>query len=154
SFEWAPDGKWIVFTATDARGEEPKGEDAFAVDEGPNGQGKGRWSNLWTIDVADKKERQVTKEQWIVNNIAVSPDGKQVAAHVRRENERNNGNLSEIGTVDLANGAITKITDNHAPESQVQWAPDGKSLSYMAPHDKEWELYNSKLRLVDLGTKQ
>src|SRR5262249_58738356 len=68
SFEWAPDGKWIVFTATDARGEEPKGEDAFAVDEGPNGQGKGRWSNLWTIDVADKKERQVTKEQWIVNN--------------------------------------------------------------------------------------
>ncbi len=154
SFEWAPDGTSILFIAADARGDEPRGEDAFAVDEGANGQGRGRWSNIWAIDVAEKKERQVTKEQWILNTLAVSPDGRQVAVHARRENERNNGNLSEILTVDLANGAVTKITDNRAPESQVQWAPDGKSLSYMSPHDKEWELYNSKLRLVDLATKQ
>jgi len=154
AFEWSPDGNSIVFTAADPKGEEIKGEDAIAVDEGPNGQGKGRWSNLYTIDLAEKKEKQITKEQWNVNGMTVSPDGKQVAVHVRRENERNNGNLSEIHTVDLATGAVTKITDNRAPESQVQWAPDGKSLSYMAAHDQDWELYNGKIRVIDLATKQ
>ena len=62
AFEWSPDGKSIVFTAADPKGEEVKGEDAIAVDEGPNGQGKGRWSNIWTIDLAEKKEKQITKE--------------------------------------------------------------------------------------------
>ena len=131
-----------------SEGEEIKGEDAIAVDEGPNGQGKGRWSNIWTIDLAEKKEKQITKEQWNVNGMSVSPDGKQVAVHVRRENERNNGNLSEIHTVDLATGAITKVTDNRAPESQVQWSPDGKSLSYIAACDQAWNLQR-QIRVVD-----
>lgn len=159
SFEWAPDGKSIVFISSDTKSDElkeaeKKGDDAIYVDEGPNGQSRGEWSNVWVIDVAEKKERQITKEQWLINGLGVSPDGKQVALHARRENQRNNGNLSEIHVVDLATGAISRLTDNRAPESQVQWSPDGKSLSYVAAHDKEWQLYNGKIWVIDVATKQ
>ncbi len=159
AFEWAPDGKSIIFRASDAKSKEEKesakgGADAIYVDEGPNGQGQGSWSNLWAIDIAEKEERQITTREWSVSGFAVSPDGGQIAFHARTDRERNNGNRTEIYTVEVAGGKVERLTDNGAPESGVKWAPDGKSLSYMAAHDREWELYNRKIRIMDLETRE
>ena len=96
AFEWAPDGKSIIFRASDAKSKEEKesakgGDDAIYVDEGPNGQGQGSWSNLWAIDIAEKEERQITNREWSVSGFAVSPDGGKIAFHARTDRERNNG---------------------------------------------------------------
>jgi dipeptidyl aminopeptidase/acylaminoacyl peptidase len=57
AFEWAPDGSRIFFLAKEAESEEEKaakkaGEDAVFVDEGPNGQGRERYSEIWDITIA------------------------------------------------------------------------------------------------------
>ena len=51
AFEWLPDGTGIAFAASQPKTDEQKaaekaGEDAIAVDEGPNGQASGSYSHL------------------------------------------------------------------------------------------------------------
>lgn len=55
--EWAADGSRIFFLAEEEESDEEKaakkaGEDAIFVDEGPNGQERGRYTEIWEIAVA------------------------------------------------------------------------------------------------------
>jgi len=159
SFRWAEDGKEIFFLADEAKTEEQKkaekaGEDVIGVDEGPNGQGRGHWNQLWLIDVATQKERQISKDKIIIRDYEPSPDGLKVAVTYRTENARNAGYLSEIAVFDVASGSMTRITDNKAPEGNLAWSPDGKHISYTAADTQEWELRNGKLWLLDPATRQ
>ena len=153
-FEWTKDGTAIVFTAdrakSDARkADEKAGDDAIYVDEGANGQERAEFSELWRIDVADKVERQITRDdRLLVEGFRVSPDARRIAVVYRRENERNGQYHAEVGIVEASNGELKPITHNNAPEQSVQWSPEGKLLSYLAPSDTSWELAEEKLFVV------
>jgi dipeptidyl aminopeptidase/acylaminoacyl peptidase len=154
SFEWTKDGASIVFVAERAKSDarkaaEKAGDDAIVVDEGANGQERGEYSELCRIDVADKAEHAITHDDTLlVDSARVSPDGKQIAAILRRENRRNGQYRAEVVVVDAATGAIRMVTKNNAPELNVQWSPEGKMLSYLAPSDTSWELAEEKLWVV------
>ncbi len=159
SFKWSEEGGKIFFLANEAKSEEQKkaekgGEDVIAVDEGPNGQTRGQWNQLWLIDVASKEERRITKDKIIVRDYEPSPDGSRLACTYRTENARNAGNLSEIALIDVASGVLTRLTDNKSPEGNIAWSPDGTSLSFTASGLDGWELRNSKLWLLDLDSRQ
>jgi dipeptidyl aminopeptidase/acylaminoacyl peptidase len=152
-FQWAEDGSQIFFVADQAQSDEEKaaqkaGDDAIFVDEGANGQDRGRFAELWTIPVAEAKERQITKERLIINGFDIAPDARRLAIAFRRENVRNHQYKTEIGVVDAATGALTQVTRNDAPENGVRWAPDGQSLSYLAPTNGAWDLAQDKLWIV------
>ena len=73
SFEWAADGGRIFFVAEQAQSEEEKaaeksGNDVVFVDEGPNGQDRGRYSQLWEIALANKKARQVSTGRLLIES--------------------------------------------------------------------------------------
>lgn len=153
SFEWSEDGRKIFFIAEDAKTEEERtaerqGDDVIFVDEGPNGQSRGNWSNVWAITVADRKEQQITREKMLVSDIAVSPDATKVAYTFRRENARNGQWGSEIAVVDVASGQVKELTKNEAPESSLAWSPDGTMISFSAPSDTTWELSEGSLFLI------
>jgi dipeptidyl aminopeptidase/acylaminoacyl peptidase len=149
AFKWAEDSSRIFFTA-----EEPDplkdtrknsiGDGVF-VDEGPNGQGRSSFSNLWVIGVADSQPRQLTKGDQIVADFEPSPDGMRVVYTSRPNNRRNQQNLTEVFIADVATATSTQLTKNEAPEGNVAWAPDGKAVTYTAPHDKSWELAQGNL---------
>lgn len=158
-FEWAPDGRSLYFLADDAKSKEEKkqekdGYDAYAVDEGPNGQTPGSWRNLWNVNVDDGKEKEITKEKMIIVDFDVAPEGKSVLFAARDQNRRNLNNLSEIYLLDLQNNEKTRLTNNQAPEGRIKWAPSGKIFAYVAPDDQKWELRNDKLWVMNPQTRE
>ncbi len=158
SYVWAEDESAIFFIASKALSKEEEkkkkdGYDSYYVDEGPNGQTPSSWNNIWMIDLKTKKEKQITKGEHRLGSLAVSPDGKQLAFTKRTENRRNQGNLSEIYTYNLDNSQMTQLTDNNAPEGGLRWSPDGSKIAYSAADDKNWELRNGKIWVIDPKTK-
>lgn len=69
-----------------------------------------------------------------VQEMAVSPDGKEVAFIVRGE-----------VFVTSVEGALTKqITHTAARESDVSFSPDGNTLLYASERDGRWRIYEAK----------
>ena len=154
SFEWSDDSTKIYFSATDERPDDEgtmvnEDEDVIFVDEGPNGQNRSYWSNLWVFDVGTRETTQVTDEEFILGSFDVSPDSTHVAFTARYSNRRNDSDKNEIYIMDLASGEKTKLTDNNAPESVVEWSPDGKMFTFTAGDDQEWLNRNTKIWLLD-----
>ena len=152
-FRWAADSSRLFFLADDIVAEDEKkkakdGDDAIYVDEGPNGQAKDAFSQIWVVTLADKAVRQLTREQQVIEDLAPSPDGTAVAFIGRPNNIRNRQNLAEVQTLDVASGRVTALTKNQAPERDVEWTPDGKAVSYQAPSDAGWDLAQEKLYVV------
>jgi dipeptidyl aminopeptidase/acylaminoacyl peptidase len=150
SVKWSADSTRIFFTAdepvTDAQKQSRKeGDDGIFVDEGPNGQARAAFTNLWVIGIADKQERQLTTGEQIITDFAPSPDNSQVAYISRPNNRRNHQNLAEVFVTAVSSATSKRLTTNEAPESNVGWAPDGKAVTFVAPHDKAWELAQGNL---------
>jgi len=157
-FKWSRDGKYLVFRTPDAKSKEQKekekqGDDAIFVDEGPNGQGRSSWSNLWLFDVENKKEEAITKEKMSIRDFDISPDGSQVVFIYRTSNTRNEPFMAEIGMVNTKEGKVIHLTDNQAPESQPRWSPSGKEIAYLASDDKTFALAESKIWIMDVQSK-
>jgi dipeptidyl aminopeptidase/acylaminoacyl peptidase len=153
SFEWAADGSRIFFLAEQAKSDEEKaaekaGNDAIFVDEGSNGQERGRYSEIWHVAVADKTSRQVSTGSLLIESFKPSPDGRRIAVVHRPDARRNTQYLGEVAIIDTASGRLTNLTKNEAPESRVAWSPDGTLVTYLAPSSNTWELASDQLWVV------
>ncbi len=144
AIKWSDDSSRIFFTAEE---EDPSKDtrknrigDGIVVDEGPNGQGRGSYSNVWTIGLTDKQARRLTTGDNFIGDFQPSPDGKAVTyvAPSDKTWELAQGNLyihplegggrptllsskfqGEIAVVDAA-GKTTAVTDVNAWFKQVQ----------------------------------
>lgn len=155
AYKWAPDSKGIFFVSDQIKKDKEKkklkdGYDHVIIDEGPNGQRKGSWEYIWYIDLATKKAKKLTKQDQLIGNFDISPDGKHILFTARTENRRNQSNRAEIFLFSLKDSSTKQLTDNKAPESRLKWAPDGKSFAYVAADDKEWELREGKIWVMNL----
>jgi dipeptidyl aminopeptidase/acylaminoacyl peptidase len=160
-FEWAKDGSRIFFVAPDSLTKAEKdarknGDDAIAVDEGPNGQGRGQWSNLWwvAVDFDSAQSEPLTEGHRMIGDFVVAPDGRSVAFTYRTEDRRNDGFRSEIAVVDVATKEIKTLTHNEAPESRLAWSPDNRTLTFVAPDLKTWKLDQGNLYAMDVASGQ
>ena len=150
SFEWSADGSRIYFLAEQGESDEEKaakkaGEDAIFVDEGPNGQERGRYSEVWEVTLASKQLRQVSKGQLLIEEIKPSPDGRRIAVVHRPDNRRNTQYLAEVALLDVSSGELQNLTKNQAPEQHLAWSPDGAHVTFVAPSDSTWELASDRL---------
>ncbi len=158
-YKWSDDSESIFFSASEPRSKEDEkkykeGYDVIFVDEGPNGQTAGSWSNLWKFDMNTREETKITDEDFLIGDFDVSPDGERVLFTARYTNRRNDGYLSEIYIMNIADKLKTRLTENNAPEGSLNWAPDGKKFAYTAADDKEWMNRNSKIYIMDPNTKE
>ena len=154
SYQWSDDSSQIFFVATDKRPDDEstmvnEDDDVVFVDEGPNGQNRSYWSNLWVFDVENHEITQITDEEFVLGGFDVSPDSARIAFSARYTNRRNDADKNEIYFVELSSGEISRLTDNNAPESVAEWSPDGKMFTLTAADDKEWMNRNTKIWLLD-----
>lgn len=155
SFKWSKDSRHLFFVSEDAKPDSEKalekaGDDAIVVDEGANGQTRGRYTSLWAIgvDQGERKERKITREPLLIGAFDVAPDAKQVALMVRPDSVRNGQYKTELAVVDVATGELRTVTKNEAPESDPKWSPDGATIAFQSPADRTWELAQEKLWIV------
>jgi dipeptidyl aminopeptidase/acylaminoacyl peptidase len=154
AFKWSDDSTRIFFTADepDPLKDTRKNSigDGIVVDDGPNGQGRSSFSNIWVITLADTQARQLTTGDHIVGDFDPSPDGTRIVYTSRPNNRRNQQNLAEVFVLDVTTASSTQLTKNEAPERNLAWAPDGKAVTYVAPHDATWELAQGNLYIHPL----
>ncbi len=159
SYKWSKNSAKIFFSASEPRSKEEEkkykaGYDAIFVDEGPNGQREGKWSNLWMFDIISKKETKITDEKSLMGSFDISPDSKRVIFTARQSNRRNDGYKSEIYIINVSDRLIIRLTDNKVSEGSLTWAPDGKSFAYTAVDDKKWLNRNGKIFIMNPSTKK
>jgi len=158
-YKWGPQSEKIYFVAEEPLTKEEKkekeaGYDSFFVDEGPNGQTRDNWENLWVFNVEAKKETRLTEENFMLGGFDVSPDSKKIIFTARYSNRRNDRYKDEIYLFDLGSKEKKQLTDNKTPEGQLTWAPDGKTIAYQSSSDKLWLNRNAKIFLMDVETKE
>ena len=157
-YDWTPDSRRLVFLAEDTvpkavREEREAGDDAVFVNEGPNGQTRGAYTNLWwaPIDFDDAEARPITAGERLIGDFAIAPGSDRIAFTYRTENHRNDAHRSEIAVVSLEGAEVRTLTSNEAPESALQWTPDGRSLLFTAPSLETWELDQGNLYLLAIA---
>jgi dipeptidyl aminopeptidase/acylaminoacyl peptidase len=134
NFKWSHTGNEIAFMAQEPRTEEEDkkqraGDDERVIDSAPP-------SRVWTVDVASKAVKQITKGTWAVRDFDWTPDGKRfVASATDHPNDEHPG-LERIYGISLDDGSFQAILTPKGPFRDVRLSPDGKSLAFLSsPED-------------------
>jgi dipeptidyl aminopeptidase/acylaminoacyl peptidase len=162
AYEWSPDSKMIAFTARETLSKEDEAIRKARDDERVF-EGDFRLTQLWTIDVASKKDTQLTEGRTLTIGGAPtwSPDGKKLAfmaspTPMVRDDRR------DIYVIGVEGGEPEKIIGTPASETSPQWSPDGKMIAYVADPAGPpigdgvtlGTVGNSHLMLYDVAAKQ
>lgn len=133
SFQWAPDGKWIAFTAQDKEPAELKekkdqGQDVGVEDE------PGPYTHLWLLNLEARKARRVSSgADYSVGDVACAPDGHTIAFSAAPSPRITDAWRSDIYLVGVDSGAVPrKVTDNPGPDDSPEFSPDGAFIYYHA----------------------
>ncbi len=152
AFRWAPDGKFIVFTAqdsepADAKEKKDQGRDVSREDE------PGPYSHLWMLNLETRKARRVTSGTDLsVGDFALSPDGRTIAFSAAPSPRITDGWRSDIYLVATDSGAVPrKVTDNPGPDNSPEFSPDGAFLYYHAIKSASYRVGYSRVYRMPAG---
>jgi dipeptidyl aminopeptidase/acylaminoacyl peptidase len=160
-FKWLKNSTGIVFHADEARSENEQkeydlGSDAVFVDEAPNGKEYARFSRLWFLDLNTKKTSLICKEDLVIEDFDISPDGKRIIFTGTPDTRTNYPFYSELYMIDRTGNDLKQLTHNKGPESNPRWSPDGENIIFHAPYqsikDGEFELSNGNFWVLSTIT--
>jgi dipeptidyl aminopeptidase/acylaminoacyl peptidase len=120
-FQWSPDGNEIAYVVRDAQAE----SDPIVVD------GPVAFTRLWIASVAGGSAKQLTRDDMEIQEIAWSPDGRELALVVAPSSKPDDGDRASLVIVDRATGKIARTVAPHVAFSGgLRWSPDGKLLTF------------------------
>ncbi|MDE5674528.1 MAG: peptidase S41, partial [Muribaculaceae bacterium] len=88
--------------------------------------------------IADEYDSDIVKryERYGASDIAVSPEGKEVAFIIR----------GDVYVTDTEYETTKRITDTPAQERTVSFSPDGRTLVFDSDVDGIWQLFTAKIK--------
>jgi dipeptidyl aminopeptidase/acylaminoacyl peptidase len=133
NFKWSRDGNEIAFLAPEPRSDEEDkkqraGDDERVIDSAP-------LARVWTVDVASKAVRQITKGNWVVRDFDWTLDGKRFVASATDHPYDEHPGLERIYGISLDDGGFQPILTPKGPFRDVRLSPDGKSLAFLSSPD-------------------
>lgn len=121
-------------------------EQAFTPRFSPDGKSvvfshwaKGGYRDLWLVDVATGRVRELTHDRAVDGGCSFSPDGKRVFYHSDRTG------VSNVYALDLATGAVSQITNVLTGAYYPEVSPDGRSLAYIGYSKDGFDLFVMRL---------
>jgi dipeptidyl aminopeptidase/acylaminoacyl peptidase len=149
SFSISPDGKRLLFTATDPlsaedRRRQRERDDAVVVDS------TFHWTHLWMFDIESGTETRLTEGDFVVSDPQWSPDSSKIAYVTRPTTKVDDGAWADVWVTELS-GSARKFYDNPGPDTSPRWSPDGRTLAIASktqPGNTQWY---DKLHLFPAG---
>jgi dipeptidyl aminopeptidase/acylaminoacyl peptidase len=146
SYEFSPDGKTLLLTATvpesadDEKRKKDK-DDAVVVDHDL------KMEHLWTWDIAAGAERQITHGDFTVSDARWSPDGVHTTYTSNPTPRADDSSLETAWVMELASGKQRKIgAEGVYATHMARWSPDGKWLAYLSTAGES--IYQENLLIV------
>ncbi|HEY2933662.1 MAG TPA: S9 family peptidase [Acidobacteriota bacterium] len=139
-FRWAPDGSGIWFIASDPKPaelekREKEKDDAYSFER--NYQQR----HLWKINLADKKEEQVTRGDYSIAEFEIARTGKLIAAAIAPNPLLEDRDEIELWVMDTSGSSRRRLTTNKIDENLVDISPDGKWVLFSAGADENFQGY-------------
>ncbi len=88
------------------------------------------WGEAREKDLRTLEEKQLTHTNKLVEKMAWSPDGANLA-YISWEKSQPNPAPAELSILNLATGEITLVSQSGLTAYSVSWSPDGAYLAYM-----------------------
>src|SRR5690349_10475168 len=137
---WSPDGKRIAFVSStpDERAAEAEGDPRVITRylykpdaaEGMTRFNDNQRLHIFSVDVATKEVRQLTKGIYDEHSIDWSPDGKEILFASNREPNQDEFFNYDIFALRVADNSIRRLTSTEYNEYDPVWSPDGKHIAY------------------------
>jgi len=130
-FQFSPDGKTLLLTATAPLSDEEEKrskqkDDAVVVDH------DFKMAQLWTWNIATNEEKQLTKGDFTVSDAHWSPDGARVTFTANPTPRLDDISLQTAWVLDVASGKQRKLVETSDPTQTARWSPDGKWIAYLS----------------------
>jgi dipeptidyl aminopeptidase/acylaminoacyl peptidase len=134
AFHFSPDGKQLLFVATDqpSKDEEERKkvkDDTIVIDHDL------KMAHLWLFNVEKKEEKRITEGDFTVSDPQWSPDGTRITYTTRPTPKADDGGLSDVWVMNIASGEKKKLEDTLASSDNARWSPDGKFIAYTGNTD-------------------
>jgi len=148
AFQFSPDGKTLLLTATVATPEEEEKrgkvkDDAVVVDH------EFKMAQLWTWNIATGEEKQLTKDNATVSDARWSPDGTKVTFTTNPTPRLDDGDLQTAWVMDVASGTKRKVAEMADATHTARWSADGKKIAFLSNAGPA--IYKVNLFVVDAG---
>lgn len=148
AFEFSPDGKTLLLTATTAPGEDEEKrskqkDDAVVVDH------DFKMAQLWIWNIATGEEKQISKGDFTVSDARWSPDGARVTFTTNPTPRLDEISLQTAWVVDVASGTQKRLVETTELTHTARWSPDGKWIAFLGSAGPF--LNKANLFIVDAG---
>jgi len=147
-FEFSPDGKTLLLTATAPLGEDEEKrtkqkDDAVVVDH------DFKMAQLWTWSIATSEEKQISKGDFTVSDARWSPDGTKVTFTTNPTPRLDEISMQTAWVLDVASGTQRKVTEANVADwtHTARWSPDGKAIAFLGTTGML--IYKQNLFVVD-----
>jgi dipeptidyl aminopeptidase/acylaminoacyl peptidase len=129
SFQFSPDGKKLLLTATDQPSKEEEQrkkdkDDTIVTDR------DFKMTHLWLWDIEKKEGQRLTEGDFTVSDARFSPDGTKISYTTNPTPRADDGDLTDICLLDVASRERKKLAATDAPEQAARWSPDGKWIAF------------------------
>lgn len=145
SFEFSPEGKTLLLVATEPENADKEKrtkdkDDAEVVDHDL------KMAHLWTWDIANGQEKQLTKGDFTVSDPRWSPDGKHITFTSNPTPRQDDSGLQTAWVFDVATEKQRKVVQTTEHTHTARWSPDGKWIAYLG--SRGLAIYQTNLFIV------